>query len=119
MKKKKLTLKKNDQIIKTADGIYVKRKRTRLKSWVIWLFFLGSLISVGYTGIQIFIWSNDNKKIAKLEAEINNMTYYEFIEEDGTFFNPPEEIPKQTDEDKQTPTYISDYWYYVTFPFTK
>lgn len=66
----------------------------------------------------MFIWNEDNKKIKVLEKEIEQIIEPTFNTEEGVLVNPPEEIPEEgTNEEVQTPVYVSDYWYYVTFPF--
>lgn len=88
-----------------------RKNKTRLKSWFFWclIFIFTSLIIFSIT--KIILWHQDNKKIEKLEEEIERLIDYEIIEEAGTLINPPKE-----DKKEQKP---SDYWYYVSFPFYK
>lgn len=89
----------------------IRKKKTRLKPWFFWflIFIFTSLITLSI--IKIIFWHQDNKKINKLENDIEQLTNYEIIEEEGTLINPPKEEKKD-----EKP---SDYWYYVSFPFYK
>lgn len=95
------------------DTITIKKKRTRLKPWAFWTFLIIFTSIISITSLKLFFWNKDNQNINKLEEEINNMVNIEIIEETGNLINPPEE----PDNTEQPPVYVSDYWYYVTFPF--
>lgn len=100
---------------KEPEVIYIKKKRFRLKTWAFWLFFVIFAGTILYSGFKIYTWMKDNNEINNLEKEINNLVEYEYTNEPGTLVNPPE-IYKEDEKDK-APAYISDYWYYVKFPF--
>lgn len=88
-----------------------KKKRYKLKPWAFWSFFIIFLSLIIFSSSKLILWQKDNVKISKLEDEINNMTTIKESFDEGTLINPPEE------ETKETEAYVSDYWYYVHFPF--
>lgn len=81
-----------------------KKKKLVLKTWVlkvlIVLFSLALILSL----LKIYFWTQDNKKIADITKEINEIVTPTPIEEEGELINPP--------EDK-----ANDYWDYVKLPF--
>lgn len=81
-----------------------KKKKLVLKTWVlkvlIVLFSLALILSL----LKIYFWAQDNKKIADITKEINEIVTPTPIEEEGELVNPP--------EDK-----ANDYWDYVKLPF--
>lgn len=81
-----------------------KKKKLVLKTWVlkvlIVLFSLALILSL----LKIYFWTQDNKKIADITKEINEIVTPTQIEEEGELINPP--------EDK-----ANDYWDYVKLPF--
>ncbi len=81
-----------------------KKKKLVLKTWVlkvlIVLFSLALIVSL----LKIYFWAQDNKKIANITKEINEIVTPIPIEEEGELINPP--------EDK-----ANDYWDYVKLPF--
>ena len=81
-----------------------EKKKLVLKTWVlkvlIVLFSLALILSL----LKIYFWTQDNKKIADITKEINEIVTPTPIEEEGELINPP--------EDK-----ANDYWDYVKLPF--
>lgn len=96
---------------KTKNKKIRKKKKTRLRPWFFITLFLIFSIILLINLLIILKWNNDNKDIEKLEEDIKEDLVITEIEEEGELVNPPE-------EDKSTPTVISDYWYYVSVPFT-
>ena len=81
-------------------------KRKRLRPWAFYLFTTIFLIGIIISSIQLYNWNNDNKKIDKLNKEIEEITDITPIKDEGELINPPE----VTDEK-------NDYWYFVEQPF--
>ncbi len=81
-------------------------KKKRLRPWAFYLFTTIFLIGVIISSIQLYNWNNDNKKIGKLNKEIEEITDITPIKDEGELINPP----KVKDEK-------NDYWYFVEQPF--
>lgn len=81
-------------------------KRKRLRPWAFYLFTAIFLVGIIISSIQLYHWNNDNKKIDKLNKEIEEITDITPIKDEGELINPPE----VTDEK-------NDYWYFVEQPF--
>lgn len=81
-------------------------KRKRLRPWAFYLFTTIFLVGIIISSIQLYHWNNDNKKIDKLNKEIEEITDITPIKDEGELINPPE----ATDEK-------NDYWYFVEQPF--
>ncbi|MBE6147911.1 MAG: class B sortase [Firmicutes bacterium] len=102
---------------RTGETIYITRKKSRLHPLAFWCLFIVSGIFLIYASTQLFIWSKDNKEIISLEKEIEKIIELEPTTEQGILINPPEEDISIENNEQQPPAYVSDYWYYVTFPF--
>ena len=81
-------------------------KKKRLRPWAFYLFTTIFLVGVIISSIHLYNWNNDNKKIGKLNKEIEEITDITPIKDEGELINPPE----VTDEK-------NDYWYFVEQPF--
>lgn len=84
-----------------------QNRKTRLRPWFFWFLILIFISLIIISILKLFFWQQDNKKISKLENEIDELVEYELIEEEGTLVNPPS---KEKENE-------NDYWYYVSFPF--
>jgi len=93
----------------------VKKKKTRLKPWAFWTLFIIFFCLFINSCYSLYIWNKDNKGIKNIEKEIEQIVTATPIIEEGTLTNPPsvEEQP----EKENTPTQVSDYWYYIKVPF--
>ncbi len=93
-------------VIKLKKEKKTKKKR-KLRLWVVivlLVIFSGALI---FSGLKVFSWHKDNKKIEEIKKDIEESIKPEQIEEEGELINPP-----SNDTGKQ-----SDYWYYTKVPF--
>lgn len=90
--------------------VVVVKKRLRLKAGAFYLFASIFVAIIFFTSFKLIVWQTDNQKIAKLIKELNSITTVIIVEEEGTPVNPP-------DEKEEKEEVISDYWYYVSFPF--
>lgn len=81
-----------------------KKRRTRLKPWAFKTFFAIFMLIILVNVASLFDWEKDNKKIKKLEDEIEDTVKIKEIDEEGETVNPP------TNPE-------SDYWYYIKVPF--
>jgi len=90
--------------------VIITRKRLRLKPWAFYTFSIIFATLIIFSSTKLFFWQEDNKDISRLEEEIKEMTEVTIIEEEGNLVNPP-------DEETEKEEVISDYWYYVSFPF--
>lgn len=87
-----------------------KKKKTRLRPWFFITLLLIFSIILMLNLLTIVKWKNDNDDIEKLEEDIKEDLVITEIEEEGELVNPPEE--------EKEPEVVSDYWYYVSVPFT-
>ena len=98
---------KSIRLTREEDHKQVTRiKKKRLRPWAFYLFTTIFLVGVIISSIQLYNWNNDNKKIGKLNKEIEEITDITPIKDEGELINPPE----VTDEK-------NDYWYFVEQPF--
>lgn len=81
-----------------------KYRKVRLRPWFFVTLVCFFVIVIIVNIKLLFDWNNDNKKISKLENELEDVIDITEIDNNGQFINPP--------EDQE-----SDYWYYVKFPF--
>lgn len=81
---------------------YVKKSRLRL--WAFFLLCIFFLTLIGGMSVILLKWHTDNKKIKKLNLNLEDIVKSKYIDEEGTLQNPP--------SDKE-----SDYWYYIKVPF--
>ena len=98
---------KSIRLTREEDHKQVTRiKKKRLRPWAFYLFTTIFLVGVIISSIHLYNWNNDNKKIGKLNKEIEEITDITPIKDEGELINPPE----VTDEK-------NDYWYFVEQPF--
>ena len=97
-KKKKMTRSKYQAQIRKS------MRKTRLRPWAFNTLFSIFAIIIIVNLFTIIDWEKDNKKINKIEKEIEEDVVVKEIKDKGESINPP--------DDKN-----SDYWYYINFPF--
>lgn len=81
-----------------------KKKKIVLKTWVLKVLIILFSLALIFSLLKIYFWTQDNKKIANISKEINEIVTPTPIEDEGELINPP--------EDK-----ANDYWDYVKLPF--
>ena len=81
-----------------------KKKKLVLKTWVLKALIILFSLALIFSLLKIYFWTQDNKKIANITKEINEIVTPTPIEDEGELINPP--------EDK-----ANDYWDYVKLPF--
>lgn len=88
----------------TREEYRKKKKRKRLRPWAFWSFTIIFITAISISALSLIDWEKDNKKIEKLNEEIEELIEMTPINEEGELINPPEDVK-------------SDYWYFVEQPF--
>lgn len=85
-----------------------RRKKRRVKKWILNVFVLFFLATTGLSVYKIFIWNDDNKDTSEIVDEINKDVVISEIEDD-------DDTELIGEPDKQSEA-LNDYWYYIKFP---
>lgn len=88
----------------TREEYRKRKKRKRLRPWAFWLFIIIFVTASTIPLYKLYNWQNDNKKIEKINKEIEKSTTVIKNNDEGELINPP------TNKE-------SDYWYFVKQPF--
>ena len=99
---------------------YRLKERIILINKIFWLSIaIFCLIGLLFTGIKIFYWSMENKKIDNIVFEINNAVEIKPIEDDTNnmeIINPPELPEPVAPSEKEEEVVPDDYWEYIKLP---
>ena len=82
----------------------VKKKKRRLKVWVLLSFLIISLFILLISGSKLLFWKKDKDNNNKIIDELKDNTKIDEVDDNST------ELVNE-DNNKE-----SDYWYYITFP---